>query len=392
MQKEKYVFVAHCGPDAQTAGRVTYYLRERDLRVWYESWDTYANLGDEAFIGELQGTSFLLPVISGPALENQAPGREVWLNWLRMAEEEGIQLVPVLTEEVVLEKIPEQLREKRMIRLGHSFESDLNELIFATALDQHNQQVKKRERLVVPSPELQVFQKDSESDLASAEWPLKTGYKQVVITPVRPIKEVPLESLAQTMTNCITKVSGWSGPSFPFPLPLKAPSFSRKKSTAYVDRHGWIGERFSFHYWHVSTSGSFLYRQHLYEDHSAKSSGEYLSPDWLLLWITESLRFAQKLVARLGENPDVRLELLLHGMKGRKLLWPSRFCVSGEYCAADDDISVNVRIGAKSDLVGTATEIAEYIFNRFGLSRPPADALKRSLTLLCDGRYYKLEI
>lgn len=392
MQKERYVFVAHGGADAQVAGKVTYYLRERGLRVWYDAWNTYAHLNYDGFVQELQGTRFLLPVFSPSAMADSGIDLATWIEWLQRVEAGGILVVPVLCDKEILDALPSAFRDKKMVRVGMTFESDLNELIFATALDDHVQQAKKRERLVAPSAPVQEFVNDCHQDLVAEQWPSDLAYQEVLITPSRTIKERPLESLVPTIMNCPVKISGWSGAPFPFPLPLGPSTITKKKAVVFLDKHAWIGEDFSFYYWQFNANGFFLQRNHLHEDHCMGRKGEFMSPDWLVLWVTKVLRFSHKLLVHLQDCNEVGVELRLHGMNGRALLWSPASGVTGTYKCTADDIVVHLRLGMKTELVGAALEVIQYVLSRFGLSRPLADGIKRSTTMLCDGRYYRLEV
>ncbi|MEW6221475.1 MAG: toll/interleukin-1 receptor domain-containing protein [Thermodesulfobacteriota bacterium] len=391
MQKERYVFVCHCGSDAQVGGKVTYYLRERGLRVWYESWDTYAQSGDDVFWRELQATKFLLPVISRAALTDQG-ACDLWLSWLGKAGDQGLLVVPVLCEPEVLDLLPPALRDKKMIRLGLSFENDLNELIFATALDEHLQEVKKRERLTIPGPELAGFIAGCQAEMAEQGWPADLAVKEVVVAPLFPIRKLAADALLGTITSSAVKLAGWSGAAFPFPPPLGSPFRSTPEAVSYLDRHPWVGELASAYFWKLSTSGFFLARHHLHEDQCGETVGRYLSPEWLMIWISQALRFAGRLLPRLPDASALRLELRLSGMAGRSLLWSPRTGFGGDYRCSQPEITAAFRVDKKTDAVHAVVEAAQYFLERFGLVHPPVDALKRTATLLCDGRFYQLEI
>ncbi len=391
MQKERYVFVAHFGADAQVGGKVTYYLRERGLRVWYEAWDNYINMDKEQLSQELRGTKFFLPVLSSRTLAEQK-GDDNWLNLPGQAKEDGIMIIPVLCDHEITEVLPPILKDMKKIRMGITFENDLNELIFATALDDHIQLVKKKERLTTPAPPLRGFLEECENDMGSAGWPVELSSRQILISSKRTIRPLTPEALISIIGHCPIKISGWSGSSFPFPLPLGQPFKNDKTGVAFLDKHPWIGEDFSFYYWKFNSNGYFLQRQHLHEDHNTELKTLYLSPELLIIWISQGLRFAQKLLAYLPQDTqEVKIEFLLQRMKEKQLLWHYRSGFHGEYRTDADVIAAYAKLGLKTDLLSTALEVSQYIFSRFASFCPPMDSLKRSLTMLCDGRYYKLE-
>lgn len=197
------------------------------------------------------------------------------------------------------------------------------------------------------------------------------GYWQVTIHPGKfESALIPYEELGPFVERQTVRIRGWD--------------FPHTEIGAELRGDDWVGQataRYYLEYWRMYQSGQFVDYQGLDVDwrdtsqdldtSTAWQPGQHLSVEDTVATLIEMLEFAARLALTdpYGISADMRIAILLQGVKGRTLFMQSERRLHNIYTATIDTLSWDFS-GPRTELIadarGLAIAAAKHIFVRFG--------------------------
>jgi hypothetical protein len=279
VQSKKYdIFISHSSSDKAVAERVTQWLSEKGLRVWYDSWEILVghDIVDEVYRG-IRESRFLLVLLSISSINSRWVQEEVNAAKITEFELGSTVVLPCIIDADAKTAIPESLRTKRYADIAEDFDRTLSEVEYAVSAMHSTQTVPAAAGIRAIPPSQSQFIEQAVADMEAHDWPIGETFRQVVITPSGNVLSLRKADLGSMIDKCTIEIAGWGGASFPYRRSYNSVNARyHSDGLAIVATRVWYHRHWSFNYWYVSESGYFLERNSLDEDHDPDFSTKVL--------------------------------------------------------------------------------------------------------------------
>lgn len=385
------VFISHSSEDKAIAEKIAQHLISKHLEVWYDDWQVLVghDIVDKVYDG-IRNSRFLLVLLSEKSARSKWVQQEINAARVREIESGATIVLPAVIEPNAKSEIPESLRTKRYADISANFESAMREIEYAVSVTGLTPVA-----VTPPSPRTTsgyetALRETVLADLNAHGWRQDEAFCRISVVPNGPLPRIPRRDLENVIDLSTVDIVGYGGPAFPYERTFpEATEIHHANGFGVVDVRAWPYEDWSFHYWYFTDFGFFVTHRHLSEDHMMNIPRRTLSVEWLQLDIARSLLFARKLQTSVQDYPAARIEILLHGMKNRELIFldKRRSGFRRPPVSSDDEIEAEAILTKDGDLIQTGVGLLLDIVWRFGWRTSTEEILRNDMTTLCSGRF-----
>lgn len=321
-------FISHASEDKDAIARkLADGLKNEGFRVWFDEFTL--TLGDSLRRSIDQGLSeskFGIVILSDNFFSKDWPQKE--LDALVSKERNGIKIILPVWHKIRHDEI---VKYSPLLadRLGVNTDKGLDHVIheirraYAGVLRADGNITRSGDNKNGPqknqlSDDLLI---SANNDLLQISWQEEQAYKQSIIYPTEGKISIAPRQLKQIINRNTVKLEGYNGPSFPCnSANFKTDEIRHADGFAIYDKEMWKKDKWRFFYWCFNSNLEMLHRKGFVEEVRDDLPKDGMVLQWILLDITEPLRFAKNLLSQFAEIDEINTEIKWFGIKNRRLI------------------------------------------------------------------------